>query len=148
MAANSNPLIDQGTLNRLRASVIWAGFPQLNVTAPFLHKEGITLGLEGDATEYIDTMTAGVTSPQPYHRINMVMALLKTQALSAAYKQQLELSSLLGAGVVRPDSIAHPPYQLVNCAIRGIRELRFSGEDAAYGVIIGGYYLINSSLFN
>jgi hypothetical protein len=146
--ANSNPLVAQGTLNRLRASVIWANFPQLNVTAPFLHKEGISLALEGDVTTYIDTMTGGVTSPEPYQRANLTLTLLKTQPLSALYKQQLELSSLLGNGTVRPDSSTLPPYALVNCAIRSVRELRFSGEDAAWAVSVGGYYLVNSNLFS
>ena len=38
-----NPLIDQGVLNRIRGSVQWADFPGLNVTAPFLDREGINL---------------------------------------------------------------------------------------------------------
>ena len=148
MAANANPLIAQGTLNRLRGSVIWNNFPALNVTAPYLHKEGIRLALEGEATVYIDTMTGGVTSPEPYQRVSLTIALLKTQPLAAAYKAQKELSTLLGPGIVRGDSAALPPYQLTNCAIRNIRELVFNGEDAAWAIIIGGYYQINSSLFS
>lgn len=143
----ANPLVAQGTLNRLRASVIWANFPALNVTAPFLHKEGIRLALEGEATTFIDTMTGGVTSPEPYQRVSLTMVLLKTQALAASYKAQMESSSLLGDGTVRPDSVALPPYQIVNCAIRSIRELNFAGDDAAWAVMIGGYYPINSALF-
>jgi hypothetical protein len=146
--ANSNPLVAQGTLNRLRASVIWANFPQLNVTAPFLHKRGITLALDGPVTTYIDTMTGGVTSPEPYQRVNMLMVLLKTQNLSALYKQQVELNSLLGNGTVRPDAATLPPYALVNCAIASVDELSFNGEDPAWGVRIGGYYLVNSNLFS
>lgn len=148
MAANSNPLVAQGTLNRLRGSVIWANFPVLNVTAPFLHKEGIKLALEGEATLFIDTMTGGVTSPEPYQHISVTMVLLKTQSLAGLYKAQMELSSLLGDGVVRPDSAALPPYQVTNAAIKSVRELSFNGEDAAWAVVVGGYYNINSSLFS
>ena len=36
-----NPLIDQGVLNRIKGNVTWNNFPGLNVTAPFLDKDGI-----------------------------------------------------------------------------------------------------------
>jgi hypothetical protein len=146
--ANSNPLIDQGTLNRLRGSVIWANFPQLNVTAPFLHKRGINLALDGPVTTYVDTMTAGVTSPEPYQRVNMLVVLLKTQQLSGLYKQRLELNSVLGPCTVRGDAATLPPYSFINCAIAAVDELSFNGEDPAWGLRIGGYYLINSNLFS
>jgi|SRR5215472_16204890 len=144
----TNPLIAQGTLNRLRASVVWTSFPQLNVTASFLGREGVRLALEGETTTFINTMTGAVTSPEPYMPVSLVMNLLKTQSLSSLYKQQMELNALLGDGTVRPDSITLPPYGIINCAIQSVRELNFSGEDAGFAVTIRGYYPVNSSLFN
>lgn len=144
----ANPLIAQGTLNRLRASVVWPGFASLNVTSSYLGKAGIRLSLQGETTLYIPTMTGQVTSPEPYMRVEMEMALLKTQALSNAYKQQMETSSLLGDGTVRPDAATLGPYQIVNCSIMSIRGLDFSGENADFTVTIGGYYYINSTLFS
>jgi hypothetical protein len=144
----SNPLVSQGTLNRLRASIIWGSFPALNVTAPFLGKAGIKLALEGEATAFHPTMTGAVTSPEPYLMISLRVNLLKTQQLAAAYKAQMELLALLGDGVVRADSAAHPPYQLTNCSIQSVPELDFSGDAPDYNVVVKGYYNINSSLWN
>lgn len=143
-----NPLVSQGSLNRLRASVIWPAFPALNVTAPFLGKEGIRLALEGEATVFIETMTGAVTSPQPYQLIALTINLIKSQPLAEAYKSQVELSALLGDGVVRPDATPLSPYQLTNCSIQNVRELNFDGSDAGYAVALKGYYNINSALWN
>lgn len=143
-----NPLVPQGTLNRIRAAVQWSAVPGLNVTVPFLGKEGITLAFEGNATDFVETMTGAVTSPAPYMPIRMVFNLLKTQTLSNQYKSQMETSTLLGDGVVTPDSVTLSPFQVTNCAIEGVDELRFNGEVAAYAVRIKGYYIINNALFN
>jgi hypothetical protein len=80
--------------------------------------------------------------------VNLVVNLLKTQALAGLYKQQLELSALLGDGTVRPDSAALPAFALVNCAIESVRELSFAGEEAEFAVTCKGYYLVNSNLWN
>ena len=143
----SNPLIAQGSLNRLRASVTWPSFPALNVTAPYLSKAGVRLSLQGESTLYLPTMTGAVTSPEPYMMIELVINLLKTQGLASQYKAQMEQSAALGNGSVRADSITLGIYQVVNCAIKSVRELDFSGENADFAVTIGGYYLVNASLF-
>jgi hypothetical protein len=145
-----NPLINQGTLNRIRGSVTWANFGTLNVTAPYLNKAGIRLSLQGEATTFIPTMTGMVTSQEPYMPIELVLNLLKTQALANAYKAQMESSSNIGDGTVRPDITAGgiSSYQLINCAIKSVRELNFAGDDAGFSVTIGGYYLTNSGLFD
>jgi hypothetical protein len=143
----SNPLIAQGTLNRLRASVVWASNASLNVTAPYLGREGIRLALEGETTTFINTMTGAVTSPEPYQVVNLTINLLKTQGLASVYKAQMELTALIGDGTVYPDASTLPTYSLINCAIQSVRELSFAGEDAGWVVVVKGYYLINSSLW-
>ena len=154
----SNPLVNQGTLSRLRASVNWPLFPQLNVTPSFLNREGIRLAFEGEATRFLPTLTGVVTSPEPYQMISLTLNLLKTQSLAALYEAQLAAISTIGPGVVRPDVGAGgivpftptsglQPFDLFNCAIMNVRELNFSGEDAGYSVTIGGYVLRNLSLW-
>jgi hypothetical protein len=143
----SNPLIDQGVLNRLRGSVVFSGFPSLQITAPYLGKAGIRLALEGESVLFIPTMTGAVTSPEPYLMVSLSMNLIKTQPLADAFKKQMESNSLLGPATVRPDSSALSPYDLINTAIESVRELNFSGVDADYLVVIKGYYSVNSSLF-
>jgi hypothetical protein len=142
-----NPLVNQGTLNRLRASVIFSDFPALNITSPFLGRRGISLAFAGDATVYIDTMTGAVTSPEPYLRVTVTAHLLKSQAFSQQWKAQLELLTLLGNATVRPDAATMQPYNLTNCSIMNPGDQDFSGTDADYPIRIGGIYNVNSSLF-
>lgn len=144
----TNPLVQYGSLNRLKASVSWPNFPALNVTASFLNREGIRLALDGEATRFLPALAGAVTSPEPIQMCTLTINLLKTQPLAAQYKAQFESNTLLGPCVVRPDSIALPPYDLNNMGLEGVRELAFSGEDAGFAVTIRGYYLINSQLWN
>lgn len=144
----ANPLVNQGTLNRVRGSVELTDFPQLNVTASFLAKEAIRLRLDGEATQYIETMTGAVTSRQPYLMVIVEMHLLRTQPLANQYKTQWETSSVIGDMTVTPDTSALGVYPLINCSINSVGEQSFAGEDPAYVVTMRGYYLINSDLFN
>lgn len=146
--ASGNPLISQGVLNRLKASVTVPAFPNLNVTASYLNKEGIRLAREGNATTMLPSMVGVVPSPEPYLLVNVTIHLLKTQALSQQYEAQLQKNSLIGSVVVRPDvSSGLSAFDFLQCAIQSVDELDFSGASAGYGVRIQGYYPINSSLF-
>ena len=142
-----NPLIAQGTLNRIIASVVIPTYSQLNVTAPYLGRGGISLALQGKASTQIPTMTGAVQSPEPYQSVMLTLNLLKTQNLAALWKAQQELLALIGAVNVIPDANTLPQYNLFNCAIDTVRDLSFAGEEAGYVVQVSGYYLINSSLW-
>lgn len=147
--ATGNPLIDQGVLNRVLGSVTWTNFPALNVTAPFLDKDGINLRLEGDASLQHGTMTGIVQSPEPYMAISVVVAMLRTQKLSDDYKKQMETNSVLGPGTVYPDVSAGglSAYALNNMSIQSVGELVFNGTTPIYAVTLRGYYVVNNSLF-
>jgi hypothetical protein len=144
----TNPLIAQGTLNRLRGSVTWTDFPTLNVTAPYLNKAGISLALEGEATTFIPSMTGAVTSPEPYQMIMLTCNILKTNGLAALYQAQMQNSTLLGNGTVKTDTASLPSFPLINCAIEGVRELPLNGEDAGFAVTIRGYWIVNNALWD
>lgn len=144
-----NPLIEQGIINRILGSVTWASFPGLNVTAPFLDKDGITLRKEGEASLQHGTMTGLVQSPEPYMPVTVVIALLKTQQLSDQYKSQMESNSVLGQGTVFPDvSTGLTPYALYNMSIQSVGELIFNGTTPIFAVSCRGYWPINNSLFS
>ena len=144
-----NPLIAQGTLSRIRASITWNSYPALNVTAPFLDKDGITLRLEGEASLQHGTMTGIVQSPEPYMPVSVVIALLKTQSLSDQYKSQMENISVLGDGTVFPDvSTGLSPYPLLNMSIQSVGELLLNGTTPIFGVTCRGYYIVNNAIFN
>lgn len=143
-----NPLIPQGVLNRVLSSISVINFPELNITAPFLGKAGLHLMFGGAASTYIDTMTGGVPSLEPYQTVMVTGHLLKTQSLAALYESRRLLNSLLGDIVARSDTTTLPVYPLTNCAITNVRDLDFSGADAGYVLEIHGYYPINASIFD
>lgn len=143
----ANPLVSQGTLNRLRGSVFIIDFPELNVTAPYLGEAGIGLTLEGQTTTMIATLTGNATSPEPFQMATITVNLLKTQSLSDLYKTQIETDTLIGDVSVTPDSAALGDYYFTNCAIESVNPLSFNGKDAGYVVTIRGTYNINDSLW-
>lgn len=144
-----NPLIDQGVLNRIKGSVVWTAFPALNVTAPYLDREGINFRMASKISTRHPTMTGVVQSPEVYVEVELVIALLKTQPLSNAYKLQWESYSVLGDGVVYPDvSSGLGQFQLENMSIDGIGDLLFNGTTPIFGVSIGGTYVVNNQLFD
>ena len=144
----ASPLIPQGTLNRLRGSVVFASNPTLNVTAPYLAKQAISIAFEGDAGLLIPTLTGGVTSPEPYQMATITINLLKSQALSNVYKAQIEANVNVGDIAVIADSASLSDYELTNCIIKGVRDITFDGDVAGFVVTITGIYNVNGSLWN
>jgi hypothetical protein len=144
----ANPIIPQGNLNKLRASIVWVSFPNLNVTASYLGKDGISLAFEGQATATIETMTGGVQSPEPYQKTNISIHLLRSQALANAYKNQIETNTLMGDCTLYPDSSILSPYILTNCSITNVNTLNMNGSDPGWVLVGSGFYNINSNLWN
>ena len=144
-----NPLVDYGSLNRLRASVVWTNHPELNVTPAFLGDEAIRLSLDGASVDYLPQLAGMVTSPAVYMGVTVSINLVKTQQLSNLYKLQMESDARIQDGTVRPDVGAGglSPYGIINCAIMGVRELGFGGRDAGFMVSIRGYYPVNNALW-
>lgn len=143
-----NPFVAQGTLNRLRGSVVYADFPELNVTAPYLAKEAISLGFEGDTAQLIGTLTGGVTSPEPYMFGTVTMHLLRSQSLSNAYKNQIEFDTVIGDVNIYTDSSTLGHFQLNNCVLQSIQEMAFDGSQAGLVVRLRGVYYINSAMYD
>jgi len=146
MAGSPNVL--QGTLNRLKASIVIPLFPSLNITPPFLGKEAIGIAFKGPATIRIPTMTSGVNSPEPYREVEITAHLVRSQGLAQAWKAQEELNTILGQITVRPDVAGFPPYQFMNCSLDGISSLTINGMDAGYVITMGGFYNVNSALWS
>lgn len=139
--------VDQGNLNRLRGSVVFADFPGLGVTTPFLAKEAISLTFEGDAGQLLPTMTGGVGSPEPYQFATVEIHLLKTQALANAYKDQVETNVKVGSINVIGDADAMENWQLENCIIQSTAPGPFDGNNPTFTVRIRGIYYVNRDLW-
>lgn len=145
---NSNPLVAQGTLNRIRGSIIVPAEASLNVTASYLGEGGIELTLEGELTDYIGTMTGAVTSGAPYMMVSLRVNLLRTQTLAGVYKARMEYLSTVGDITVIPNSTALPNWQVYNAAIESVAAMSFAGRDAGYVVTIKGYIVVNNALWS
>lgn len=146
-----NPNVQQGTLNRLKVSVVLASAPELNITPSYLGKEMLSTSFDGDATTSIPTATGAVQSPEPYQKVTITVHLLKTQNLASAYKARMEANSLLGDITVWPDvqtGQGLTNYPFTNCAIQGVREVKFDGMDPGWVLTLSGYYLINNNLWD
>lgn len=141
------PLVDQGTLNRLVTHVIFPNNSTLNATASYMGRRQVEITFDGNATTPIATATGATMSPEPYIQVNIVLNLLKTQGLSAAWRAQQELSSILGPVTVYLDATAFPEYNFNNAAILGPQQLTGAGSDNDYTVRIVAYYPINSNLY-
>lgn len=144
MASPLNPL---GTLNRLRGSVTFPLFPQLNITAPFLGDEGINMTPGGDTADVIGTMTGTVQSPAPYQMYTVEVQLLKSQSFSDIFKRKIETDTDVGTFVVRPDAPTLSNYTIQNGVIINAGPGRLNGRDVGYRVTLSGFYLINASLY-
>lgn len=142
-----NPQIPQGNLNRLLGSVIFPSFPALIVTAPFLGQEGISLSRDGDAVDFLPTMTSNVTSPAPLQMVTIGIDLIRSQPLAQLFEAQLQTDAQLGNCTIRTDSGLLGPYKIQQCAIQTVGELRFNGRSAGYGVMLRGSYPINANLW-
>jgi hypothetical protein len=143
-----NPLVPQGTLNRLRGSVVYARNATLNITAPYLTKEAISIAFEGDAGVLLPTLTGGVTSPEPYQMASVTINMIKTQALAEIYKQRFESDTSVGDVSIITDASTLSDYQLVNCILRGVRDLTFDGNQPVFQVTLSGIYYTNNTLWN
>lgn len=144
----SNPLVPQGVLNKLRGSALIISNPQLNVTAPYVGDDGISITFEGEASGYFGTMTGAVPSPNPYQIATSVLHLLKTQDLANQWKLQQENNTSIGDVVITTDAATLDTYYLTNCTIKGVNELSFAGKEPGFTVTIQGTYYINAGLFN
>ena len=142
------PLIQQGTLNRLRGSVVYAENATLNVTAPYLAREAISIAFEGDAGMLIPTLTGGVTSPEPYQMATVTINLLKSQALADAYKVQIETNVNVGDISVIADSATLSDYQIGNCVLKGVRDVTYDGNVPGFVVTLTGVYQVNAALWS
>ncbi len=137
----------QGTLNRLRGSVVLNDFPELTVHSYNLAKEAISIGFEGDTSQLIGTLTGAVTSPEPYMLGTVTMHLVRSQALADAYKTQIEVATTLGSVNIVTDSNTLSDFQLENTVLMSLQELTFDGNQAGMIVRLRGVYYINAALF-
>src|SRR6185503_1465660 len=142
-----NPLQQQGNLNRVLTQVIVPDFPELTVTASFMAKSMANLTFDGSFTDQIPTATGVVNSPEPFVQGQLVISLLRSQAVSALWLAQVQASSVIGSVEVYSDSTEFPMIRLVNCSIISVDPGAFDGQDPATKVTVKGSYYTNAVLW-
>ncbi len=144
----ANTPVPQGTVNRLRGSVSFPAFSGLNVTPAYLGKDMITITFTGDIVHAIPTATGYVTSPEPFQMVEVMIHILRTNGLGAAYKSQIETLATVGDFVVRSDVTTMPDYNFTNGSIKSADPIKQNGEEAGWNIHLQAAYQINASLYN
>jgi hypothetical protein len=143
----SNPLVTQGVLNRALTSVSVVDFPDLNVTSGFFGTKVARIAFEGDASDYLATLTGAVPSPRLFQLVSISMYLNKSQGLAALWEQQRLTNTTIGDINVVTDSPVLPAYYFYNCTFMNVPDLDLTGESNDYPVMLKGTYPVNASLF-
>ena len=141
------PLIAQGNLNRLYTAITIANFNNLNVTAAYMSKSQAQLTFDGKFVNQIGTATGIVNSPEPFVMGHVVISLIRSQPLAAAWIAQTQSQSILGSITLYPDSSAFPDITLVNTSIEGIDPGAFDGTDPTCKITLVGTYYINAGMW-
>lgn len=145
----ANPLVAQGTLNRLKASVTLPSNSALNITSAYMSKRFVTVTFDGNFDNLIPTATGAVTSPEPYVMATVTVGLLRTQSLAAAWQNQALTLSDIGDVSIFPDvpTSTFKEIDLTNCIIRHMDPGPYDGTNPEVTLIIEGVYYINSNLW-
>ena len=145
--AGFNPLTAQGILNKVRTHIVVPGNVALNATASNMAKSQAVLTFEGPFVMQEETATGIVNSPQPFVMAQIVLSLLRSQALAGLWIAQAQTASILGNVVAYPDSANFPAVTLENCSITDIDPGAFDGVDPATKITIKGVYRTNSIMW-
>lgn len=144
----TNPKIQQGVLNRIRASIKFNDVPELNVSASYLAKEGIEIGFQGEIVTPLPTMTGIVQSPQPYIMAQAKIHLVRSQALGTQYKTRWEEDGVLGDCRLYSDSKTFGDFDLFNTSITSCGDMTFAGGEPGVLITLTGIYYVNSDMWD
>jgi hypothetical protein len=141
------PLTVQGNLNRVATHIVVVSQPQLSANASYLGKSLAVVTFEGPFTDQIETATGIVNSPKPFVMSQIVISLLRSQALSALWVAQAVVGTYLGTVIAYPDSSVFPPISLTNCSVTEIDPGAFDGMDPVTKATVKGTFYLNASLW-
>lgn len=142
------PNYDLGSLNRLKVSVYFKDYPELNISPFVLGEEGIELIPERDAVLMIEALVGLVASPEPFVPVSVPLPILKTVSLSNEFKKKIETNARVGEVEIYLDSTTLDSYKLTNCTISRFDGIRANGKDAVVRYQLKGTYITNKDLFN
>ena len=144
----TNPLVAQGTLNRIRCHVVVPSFTELNITSSYMTKNFATISFDDNFTDQIPTATGVVNSPAPYTMASLSVGLIRTQSLAQSWLAQSQATSILGEVVIHSDTAAWPAITISQASILHIQPGPFDGMDPTVQLSIRGVYYLNNDLWN
>lgn len=144
----TNPMVAQGVLNRLRASVVCADHGELNITAPYLGKNMIRVAFEGNSVEQFPTATGLVNAPEPYVQVTVTAALLRTQQLAASWLNQMLTNSKVGSMRIHSDTGTFPVMDLYDMVIRSVDPGPYDGSGPDVNLTLHGLMYVNNDLWS
>lgn len=144
----TNPTLVPGNLNRIRGTILVPGNATLNVTAPYLGKEGIVIAPQSAVVTQMQGMTTVVNSEEPYQIVQVTAAIMKSLALSAAYIEQIKNSPTLGQITITPDTTTIPAFNLYNVAITNWSQISMAGLQPDFTITFQGQFNVSQDLWN
>lgn len=147
MSGTQNPLVPQGTLNRIRTHIVLSSYPSLNITAANMTKGFATFAFEGNFVAQIETATGIVNSPEPYVMGTCTVEILRSQALATAYINQLSTNAMIGDVTGYSDSMTFAPITLNNCSIYNFDPGAYDGTKPAVRIVFRGVFTPNGAMW-
>lgn len=147
MSTGLNPLIQQGSLNRLLTNVMVTDYPFLNASASYMSKSLATLTFDGSFVDQIPTATGIVNSPSPFVMGSLTINLLRSQNVASLWIAQVQSEGILGTVTVFPDSTLFPKIGLQNCSIESIDPGAYDGMDPTTKITVKGVFNLNAALW-
>jgi len=148
MSGSINPFFAQGTLNRVRCSVIPSAFPSLAIASYNMGKRFATFRPDEDFVHQAQTGTGVVNSPEPYVMATIEVHLLRTQGLTEAWINQAKQTGIIGDVTIHSDTSAFPSRTISNSVIRMLQPGAFDGVDPVAVLSLHGVWYVNNNLWS
>ena len=144
----ANPLINLGTLNRVRASVVFPSFTSLNITSSQMGRRFVSLMFDEDFVQQIQQGVGIINSPEPYVMATVTCDVLRTLPLAQAFISQLEQTAVLGPVYVHSDTSAFPKRTVYNASVLKADPGAYDGVNGVLALTIRGVFYPNNTLWN
>ena len=144
----ANPLINLGTLNRVRASVVFPSFTSLNITSSQMGRRFVSLTFDEDFVQQIQQGVGIINSPEPYVMATVTCDVLRTLPLAQAFISQLEQTAVLGTVYVHSDTSAFPKRTVYNASVLKADPGEYDGINGVLALTIRGVFYPNNTLWN
>lgn len=143
----ANPNLIPSPLNRVRANVSIPAYADLDVTAPYLGAEGISVSFQGNVATQLMGLTSTINSEEPYVPSQIRVSLIKSLALSAQWIKQIQDSPTIGTVTVQSDTAQFPSITFYNCVITNVADVSMAGKQAEFQITISGYWSVSNDLW-